>query len=75
MTTQEYQFCENYALNGGNGKKAAIDAGYPESEAEATAKALLKRADIKAELKLYKLPAVIDPPAYWKARAEFEPQS
>jgi phage terminase small subunit len=71
MTTQEYQFCENYALNGGNGKRAAIAAGYPETEAQATAAELLKRDDIQAELALYAEPVVIDPPAYWEARAEF----
>jgi phage terminase small subunit len=71
MTTQEYQFCEDYALNGGNGNQAAIAAGYPEDEADTIAKALLKRADIRAELRLYKKPTVIDGPEYWKARAEF----
>jgi len=71
MTTQEYQFCEDYALNGGNGKQAAIAAGYPENEAQAIAAGLLKRDDIRAELRLYKRPVVIDPPAYWNARAEF----
>ena len=71
MTTQEYQFCENYALNGGKGKQAAIDAGYAEETAQATAKELLERDDIQAELALYKEPVVLDPPEYWKAREEF----
>ena len=71
MTTQEYQFCENYALNGGNGKRAAIAAGYAEETAQATAKELLERDDIQAELALYKEPVVLDPPEYWKAREEF----
>jgi len=71
MTTQEYLFVETYILNGKKRRAAAIAAGYPEDEADTIAKALLKRADIRAEIRLYSEPIVIDPPAYWKARAEF----
>jgi len=72
MTTQEYIFCEEYHLNDGNGKSAAIAAGYPENEASSTADELLKREDIQAEIALYAEPVVIDPPEYWAARKEFE---
>jgi len=71
LTPQEERFCLEYVGNGGNGKRAAIAAGYPETEAQATAAELLKRDDIQAELALYAEPVVIDPPAYWEARAEF----
>jgi len=71
MTTQEYIFCEEYHLNDGNGKAAAIAAGYSENEAQSIAADLLKRDDIQAELALYDEPIVIDPPEYWAARKEF----
>lgn len=71
LTAQEERFCLEYVGNGGNGKRAAIAAGYAEDTAQATAKELLERDDIQAELALYVEPVVLDPPEYWKARAEF----
>lgn len=72
ITAQEIEFCTNYVGNGKNGKQAAIDAGYPVSEAESIANALLKRSEIKAEIRLYSLPIIIDPAEYWRARAKFD---
>jgi len=72
LTPQEEKFCLEYVGNDGNGKAAAIAAGYPENEASSTAEELLKRDDIQAEIALYAEPVVIDPPEYWEARKEFE---
>ena len=72
LTPQEERFCLEYIGNGRKGTMAAISAGYPANDAEQIAKDLLKRADIKAELRLYSKPIVIDPPSYWAARARFD---
>lgn len=72
LTAQEEKFCLEYVGNGKKGKTAAMAAGYPADEAAEIAKKLLKRADIRAEIKLYRKPTIIDPPAYWNARAKFE---
>ena len=71
LTPQEEKFCLEYIGNGKKRRAAAIAAGYPEDEADTIAKGLLKRADIRAEIKLYAQAVVIDPPEYWAARAEF----
>jgi hypothetical protein len=71
LTKQEEDFCEQYAANGGNAVAAAISVGYDDDDIEKTAKALLLRDDIKAEIKLWEPPKVIDPPAYWKLVEEF----
>ena len=65
MTTQEYLFCESYYLNGKNGYLAAIEAGYPEQEAENVSKKLLSRPDIKEEIRQYGDPVRIDPLPVW----------
>lgn len=72
LTPQEERFCTEYVGNGGNGKRAAIAAGYADDTAQATAKELLERDDIQSELALYAEPVVLDPPEYWKAREEFD---
>ena len=73
LTPQEEEFCRQYIGNNGNGKQAAIAAGYPENEAQSIAADLLKRDDIQAELELYNNPeTIIDPKEYWDAEAKFE---
>lgn len=63
MTTQEYIFCEEYYLNGGNATDAATVAEYPNPEQDA--KALIERDDIKEEIAQYSEPVEIDPKEAW----------
>ena len=50
LTPREQRFCREYVGNGGNGKAAAIEAGYGEAGAAVQSTRLLKRADIQAEI-------------------------
>lgn len=47
LTNQQIEFCENWIRNGGNGTKAAIEAGYSPESAGAQATRLLKNDKIK----------------------------
>ena len=46
LTTKQKAFCENYAGNGGNGKQAAISAGYSESSAAESASENLTNSNV-----------------------------
>lgn len=46
LTTKQKAFCENYAGNGGNGKQAAILAGYSESSAAESASENLTNSNV-----------------------------
>lgn len=50
ITPQQRKFVSEYLKNGGNGTKAAIAAGFKESNAADTAHDLLSRSDITREL-------------------------
>ncbi len=47
LTDRQKKFCREYVLNGGNGTKAAIKAGYKESSAYSTASEILKYPEVK----------------------------
>lgn len=46
LSERKKLFCRSYVENGGNGQKAAIDAGYKESDAKSRASKLLKLEDV-----------------------------
>lgn len=52
LTERQKKFCKEYVLNGGNGTKAAIKAGYKESSAYSTANEILKYPEVKAYLRI-----------------------
>ena len=46
LTTKQRLFCELYAANGGNGKQAAIGAGYSEKSAAESASENLRNSNV-----------------------------
>jgi hypothetical protein len=50
LTEKERAFCRYYVVNGGNGKQAAISAGYSQRSAAPLASKLLKKAYIRDEI-------------------------
>jgi len=50
LTTKQQAFAEAYVANGGNGKQAAIAAGYSENSARMEAHRLLKHSKVLAEI-------------------------
>ena len=51
LSAQQERFCQEYALNGKNGTKAAIAAGYSEKSAAVTACRLLKNDKITSRVR------------------------
>ena len=50
LTDLQMQFVDNYLTNGGNGKRACIDAGYSDKNASVQASKLLKLPHIQQAL-------------------------
>ena len=50
LTDLQMQFVDNYLTNGGNGKRACIDAGYSDKTASVQASKLLKLPHIQQAL-------------------------
>jgi phage terminase small subunit len=51
LTTKQIRFVEEYIRNGGNGKQAAISAGYSENTAESQASRMLRKVKVQNALK------------------------
>ena len=50
LTALQDKFVDQYIANGGNGKQAAIDAGYSEKAAAESAYVLLRKSQISQEI-------------------------
>lgn len=57
LNPRQEQFAENYATNGGNTRKAAIDAGYAESTANVDAYRLLDNPRVQERIEQRRLEA------------------